>query len=382
MMSIVRLRGVLLPAAVACLSLATLANAAIEPTDLNYLGAYRPSQDIDAYSGRGSLAYFNDPVEGDVMYAAADDMVFLDRIPAALLPSVVGWGNLNVATNLIGKTDVDPVNSNWAGQGLRIRNDSGTDHLYAPGYNRVWGSADMDLTNAARMGVSAGAHITGASTMGVPIGFIEHVVGDSSNNAHDTLVSSSHNGALRFELTAPQLGDGTTVPATALLWFKSNTSSYWDGLSYVAVEWVQAVGDDWTDAHIVTLEYSSADEKWLLAFYDPMKVADTGPGVYNEGQVAPTDLVDDPSHILALEDLSGFAHSAGFDSASSYAMFGMTYDPFAKLLYINEVSTDSGAGAGQTHHIIHVFSTVPEPATLGLLSLGTLGLTALRRRRK
>jgi hypothetical protein len=372
----------------ACILAAALvaanASAAIVPTDLNYLGAYRPSQDIDAFGGRGSIAYYDDPVEGDVMYNAADDMVFVDAIPAAKMPGDVGWGNLNVASNLIAKTDVDPGHTNSAGMGLRIRNDgtvgSPDFKVYAPGRNCYVGSADIDLSNAAYKGDAGSDTISGAATHGIPTGFIEAVVGDDSKNDYDTLAMGTRYG-LNLKLIAPQNGDGATVPVQSVLSVLAAGAAFWpNGYAATAGEWVQEEGDAWTDAHIVVLERNSDDSNWRISFYDPAKVVANK----NNTVAGQADLVDDPSHVIVLEDVENFAHSTGFDSTSSEMMFGMTYDPVNKLLYINEVSTASGGEDGETQHIIHVFSVVPEPATMGLLALGgaAMGLPALRRRRR
>jgi len=361
--------------------------APVDPTDLNYVGAYRPSRNINAYNGRGALGYYDDPVEGDVLYCANDDAAFVDTIATPLLPSVVGWGELNSASQLLpagggAPVDYNPNHANFGGKGIRIRNNGSPDwKVYYPGYNGHWGQTDIDLGNPTDAGDS-GSHIDGAATHGLPTGFIEYVVGDNSKNDHDTLVLRNHNGALRFELAAPQSASPPTE--TTLMWFLSGTPSLWED-SYVACEWVQDEGDAWTDAHIAVLEYDDEDDEWRIVFYDPTKVADADAGDNNENAVGPLDLVDDPSHIIVLEDMDNFGHSAGFNSASDQQMYGLTYDPAKKLLYITENTSDSGAEGAEADQIIHVFSLaspdqapVAEPTGLSLLGLALLGLKKRR----
>ena len=87
---------------------------------------------------------------------------------------------------------------------------------------------------------------------------------------------------------------------------------------------------------------------------------------------------DDATPDFTIDVSSDIAGGVGWFHSTNGGLKDFAYDKANNQLYLFDTTTGVSPAGGR----IHVFTLVPEPATMGLLGLGFAGMAALRRRRR
>ena len=341
------------------------ADAAIEAGNLSYLGSFELPHNIGEYNW-GSLAYDNSGAQELVYWSSYSD-IYSATIPTLLDATAVGHENLNVATPANGDASVKQDRMG----GLRVR---GTD-LWSGGRNDYY-QAPLDLSTTTNYGDNGGS-CHGLSP--VPQDVIDAVeaargLATDALDGYDTL--HVENYYVRPDFILANVDDGIpgvdgSVSQQAFFHTTGGATQNgdWHQLAY-GVEWVSDPADsNYQEGRIVVAEVDQDDLTQGLAFYDLDSLLVYGTGT--SGSAA------DPATVRTSEfDLEPYLSVNG--AGNYHGVAAIAYDPVTKRLFVGEGSDDLGdGGAGG---VVHVFS-VPEPATMGLLTLG-IAVMRLRRRRR
>lgn len=355
----------------ACILAGSAALAApVVSTDLSFQGSFKLASKYADY-GWGSLVYTNQAGQDRLCYSSYSYMR-ASSVPALLDPAVVGWGSLNVATDLAVSASGKPLQvggAYLAGDGMIY--GIGRNNSASSGWQKI--APSLDQSTYVAIGQDMTTTVSGATA--VPAGFVaafEAKQGKAAGtySGYDTLICNNGNNAISLTLSGPTLPlVSGKVPSTSVFRLTSGTNTNWH-YDTQDMYWMSdpANPNDWTQARLMavekdTLSTSPTYNHYFLDFYDPQGIINAM--AWNgKPQTTPTTGI-----LVDQLDVTSYLNSAG----PVFQVNGLAFDPATGRLFVGECDSSS-TGVGY----VHVFNVVPEPATLCLLAMG--GLFVLRRR--